>query len=114
MWTIRRVVDISSAHKLKKYKGPCANVHGHNWRITVTCTGSELDKAGMLIDFRKIKETIMQLDHKLLNEVPFLKGINPTAENIAKALYDEIPYSHSVKVKESAGCEVTYYGNERH
>ena len=108
MWKIKRLVTVCSTHYLNKYDGACKFMHGHNWNITVYCKGNELDECGMLLDFKEIKKSVNQLDHKVLNEVEFLKNINPTAENIAKAICEEIPYCYAVTVEETKGCEVTY------
>ena len=79
----------SSAHHLEGYEGNCANVHGHTWAVKVEVRGdtANLDKIGMLIDFKKIKKLIDKLDHKDLNKVLVS---NPTAENIAIYLYENL------------------------
>ena len=63
----------SAAHRLREYRGKFENLHGHNWRVEVTIASKQLDKRGMVIDFRKIKEklgTVMnKLDHNYLNEL---------------------------------------------
>lgn len=105
MWYLKKELQISSAHHLERYSGKCKNVHGHNWKITVYCRGKELDKIGMLIDFGRIKEIVMKLDHGNLN---ILVPHNPTAENLAKYLQLEIPYCYQVKVEEAPGAEVIY------
>lgn len=81
----------SSAHRLRHYKGKCENIHGHNWKVQVAVRGSELDATGILIDFTilktKLRQIILDLDHKDLNSVNFFKKINPTSENIALYIY---------------------------
>jgi len=84
----------SSAHFLREYKGKCENLHGHNWKVRVCLTGSKLDSGGMLIDFTDIKKHLgaimMSLDHKCLNETMPFDKINPTAENIASYIYEQM------------------------
>ena len=84
----------AAAHALRNYHGKCENVHGHNYKVQIRVCGPELDEAGMLADFVILKKLLRaateRLDHQFLNEIePFTK-INPSAENIARYLYDEI------------------------
>jgi 6-pyruvoyltetrahydropterin/6-carboxytetrahydropterin synthase len=84
--------NFSSAHRLLDYHGNCENLHGHNWKVVVKIKASELDKSGMLIDFsiaeKILYSTLRHFDHKYLNEVPPFDNLNPTAENIAKHIFD--------------------------
>jgi 6-pyruvoyltetrahydropterin/6-carboxytetrahydropterin synthase len=78
---------------LRDYKGKCENPHGHNYKVRVTLTGAALDKAGLLLDFKDLKEVmkhvIDRLDHQMLNEIePFIQ-LNPSAENLARYFYDQ-------------------------
>lgn len=107
MYTVKKRIEIAGAHQLKlPYPSKCSRLHGHNWIIEVTCQREELDENGMVIDFSKIKEVVMQLDHQYLNDL--LKGINPTAENIARWIADQIPYCVKVSVQESEGNLAIY------
>jgi 6-pyruvoyltetrahydropterin/6-carboxytetrahydropterin synthase len=83
----------SAGHALRGYKGKCENPHGHNYKVRVTLEGPALDSIGLLFDFVHLKQilhsVINGMDHKYLNDqVPF-DAINPSAENIAKFIYDE-------------------------
>jgi len=84
----------AAGHSLRNYHGRCENVHGHNWKIEVEIAGEELDSAGMLIDFmllkRLINEVVDPLDHQFLNDVPPFDSVNPSAENIARYIYEEL------------------------
>jgi 6-pyruvoyltetrahydropterin/6-carboxytetrahydropterin synthase len=81
----------SAAHHLEGYRGNCAEFHGHNWEVEVFVRGGELDASGMLMDYRALKEhvraALAPVDHRDLNRVPELRGINPTSENIARYLF---------------------------
>ena len=83
----------AAGHYLRNYKGKCENPHGHNYKIRVTLAGAELDKAGLLLDFKDLREVmkhvIERLDHRMINEIEPFTVINPSAENLAKYFYDE-------------------------
>ncbi len=83
----------SSGHYLRNYKGKCENPHGHNYRVRVTLHGAELDKAGLLLDFKDLKQVMKPvvdyLDHQMMNDIEPFTVLNPTAENLAKYFFDE-------------------------
>jgi 6-pyruvoyltetrahydropterin/6-carboxytetrahydropterin synthase len=83
----------SSGHYLRNYKGKCENPHGHNYKVRITLRGESLDKAGLLLDFRDLKQVmrpvIDRIDHQMLNDLKPFDTINPSAENLAKFFYDE-------------------------
>jgi 6-pyruvoyltetrahydropterin/6-carboxytetrahydropterin synthase len=83
----------AAGHYLRNYKGKCENPHGHNYKIRVTLAGAELDKAGLLVDFKDLKEimkhVIDRLDHRMINDLEPFTVLNPSAENLAKYFYDE-------------------------
>ena len=84
----------AAGHALRNYRGKCENVHGHNYRCQVTVEGHELDQIGLLIDFVALKKALQtvidRLDHQWLNDFPPFDVLNPSAENIAKYIYDEV------------------------
>lgn len=107
MYFVKKRMEIAGAHRLNlNYESKCANLHGHNWIVTVWCKSQTLDANGMVIDFTHIKREVQdKLDHKFLNDVvPF----NPTAENIAKWVCEQIPHCYRVSVQESEGNVATY------
>ena len=85
--------SFAAGHYLRNYKGKCENPHGHNYKVRVTLRGKELDKAGLLLDFKDLKgvmrHVIERLDHQMLNEIEPFTALNPSAENLAKYFYDE-------------------------
>lgn len=133
IYTVSKRMEISASHKLDlDYESPCQNLHGHNWIITVHCIGNSLNKNGMVIDFKKIKELIHdKLDHKYINDVI---ECNPTAENIGTWIIEEVnshlhsiyenrywkfqtyhdeiePICYKVEVQESEGNTATIYSD---
>jgi len=85
--------SFAAAHNLRNYKGKCENLHGHNYKVRVTLAGKELDSTGLLYDFVHLKQAIQgvirTLDHTYLNELPPFDVVNPSAENIARYIYDQ-------------------------
>lgn len=113
-YTIKVRQHFSAAHFLRGYPGKCEEVHGHNYSIEVWLESKELNKSGLVYDFRKLKKQIQKIlpDHKLLNK---LFKFNPTAENLAKYFYDELKkrFSDRVRVKkivvwENEDCAAEY------
>ena len=85
--------SFAAGHYLRNYKGKCENPHGHNYKVRVTLAGKDLDKAGLLLDFKDLREVMKQvidrLDHQMINDVEPFTELNPSAENLAKYFYDE-------------------------
>ncbi len=107
MYYITKRFEIAGCHSLRlSYESKCSRMHGHNWIITVHCRAAELNADGMVADFSHIKSLVSErLDHGNLNELlPF----NPTAENIARWICDQIPTAYRVDVQESEGNVASY------
>ena len=94
MYVVRKSLEFSAAHALRDYEGPCARVHGHNYRVEVEVQGPELDGRELLVDFydvdRCLAPLLAKVDHQLLNEIPPFTEVNPTAEAIAAWFYREL------------------------
>lgn len=107
MYYVKKTMEISAAHRLTlDYESKCTQLHGHNWLITVYCKSAELNANGMVVDFTIIKQMIKdRLDHQVLNDV---LPCNPTAENIARWICDQIPHCYKVEVQESRGNVAIY------
>jgi 6-pyruvoyltetrahydropterin/6-carboxytetrahydropterin synthase len=94
MYELKIISQFGAAHQLKNTGGECENLHGHNWKIEVHVKGERLDKNGLLIDFKVLKQEtkkiIDELDHKYLNELEWFRDMNPTSENISRLIYDLI------------------------
>jgi 6-pyruvoyltetrahydropterin/6-carboxytetrahydropterin synthase len=84
----------AAGHALRNYRGKCENVHGHNYRAEVTLQGAELNAIGLLVDFVELKRVVHavldRMDHQWLNDFPPFDALNPSAENMAKYIYDEV------------------------
>ena len=133
MYKVAKEIHFCYGHRLLDYDGKCAHPHGHNGRIVIELEASSLDKRGMVYDFGDIKEIVQQwvddqLDHKMilkkgdklekilkeLGEPYFLMDENPTAENLAKLIFDlskskKLPI-RSVTFWETQSSSATYSG----
>lgn len=92
MFEVTVETGFSGAHLLRGYSGRCGQLHGHNWKVVVCAVSERLDDVGMAVDFSTLKEEtrslLSQVDHSYLNEVFPFTELNPTAENIAKWVWE--------------------------
>jgi 6-pyruvoyltetrahydropterin/6-carboxytetrahydropterin synthase len=107
MFSVSREIEFCYGHRLLNYAGKCRHLHGHNGRVMITFETAALDEQGMVLDFSEIKRVVNRwiddhLDHRMilqrtdpavsvlqnLGEPLFLMEVSPTAENIAKLIFD--------------------------
>lgn len=107
MYYIKKRLEISAAHRLSlDYESKCTRLHGHNWILIVECKSRELNRNGMVTDFSHVKEIIQnRLDHSILNDVV---DFNPTAENIARWVVENVEHCFRCEVHESEGNMAAY------
>lgn len=135
MYRVTRQIEFCYGHRLINYEGKCRHLHGHNGLAVVTLEGPSLDDRGMLVDFGEIKRKLQswidaELDHNMLlhrddpilpvlreqGERVFVMDMNPTAESIARLIYDQgrsagLPIVEVV-LWETPNCFATYTGGE--
>ncbi len=120
MYQITIETHFSSAHRLRGYNGECERLHGHNWKVKIFVASEVLNNLGMIMDFRDIKSQtkvlVDRLDHQYLNDIAPFTEINPTTENIAKYMFDELSKTINtdqlrismVEIWESPTCSASY------
>ena len=133
MYRVTRQIEFCYGHRLLDYQGKCRHLHGHNGLAVVTLEGKELDAQGMLVDLGEIKRKLQrwideELDHNMIlrrgdpilpllrdhGERIYVMDVNPTAENIARLIYDQgqaagLPIVEVV-LWETPNCFATYTG----
>ncbi len=131
MFSVTREITFCYGHRLLEYNGKCRHLHGHNGRAVITLESAQLDPLGMVVDFSRVKQVIggwidENLDHRMLLHrddpaLPFLRAqrepvfvmeVNPTAENIARLIFDYIASQGfpvvEVTLWETESCYATY------
>ncbi len=83
-----------AAHYLRGYQGKCEGIHGHRFLVVAIVRAHEVDDIGLAYDFvalrRHLKEILARLDHVYLNDLPPFDRVNPSSENIASTIYEEL------------------------
>ncbi len=103
MYEVKIEDYFSGAHYLRCYHGKCEDLHGHNWKVEVFITSESVNEGGMVLDFQILKKetkTVLEsIDHKFLNELDIFSESNPSAENIARYIFNKLkPVLESYKV----------------
>ena len=120
MYEVTIIKSFSAAHLLADIGGKCEALHGHNFKVEITVAAGQLNHIGILVDFRLLKkmlgEVLEALDHKHINALTDFAGVNPSAENIAKYIFEKMDARVKtagvnmvrVKIWESENAAVTY------
>ena len=107
MYQVSVEQHFDAAHFLRGYRGKCEALHGHRFRVVVKVTASRVDDVGMAYDFTELKghlgDILSRFDHTCLNDISPFDKINPSSENIATTIYNELQ-SKLVGVPVSLAC----------
>lgn len=116
MYEVSVEETFSAAHQLRNYRGKCENLHGHNYRVLLVASGPALDETGLLYDFaplkRALRAVVRTLDHTFLNQMPPFDTLNPSAENLARFIYDETARQLPSATNGAKLCRVTVWETE--
>lgn len=114
MYTCRVEAGFSAVHQLALADGSVEPLHGHDWKVQTVFAGPNLDASGMLVDFvaaqTALTQLLQQFHHRQLNGLPLMGGLNPTAENVARVIFERLQQAlpgaplTAVYVEESPGC----------
>ena len=121
MYELTITGHFDAAHALAGYPGECRNLHGHTWDVEATIAGTDLDDVGIVYDFKRLKEDVATVldayDHVYLNDIPPFDEQNPTAENLARVIFERLGdivgagvTVTEVAVWESPIAKITYRG----
>jgi 6-pyruvoyltetrahydropterin/6-carboxytetrahydropterin synthase len=92
MYEVSVEADFSAAHRLRLADGSLEPPHGHDWHVTATFAGDGLDGVGLLVDFvaaeARLRAVVGRLHHTDLNECPAMRGLNPSAEHVARVIFE--------------------------
>ena len=122
MYILTVLSHFAAAHCLRHLHGKCEALHGHNWKIEVSLASKGLGRGGIVLDFgilkQRVEEVLKGLDHTYLNELPHFLKREPSSENIAKYIFDEVRAAlkresvtvRSVTAWESETACATYLG----
>ena len=115
MFTISVEMGFRASHQLTLPDGSKEAAHRHNWSVTADVAGEKLDNMGVVMDFHGLRAAlggiIAELDDLPLNEIAYFQRNNPSAENVAKYIYDKLAARlpegvelQGIKVGEEPGC----------
>jgi 6-pyruvoyltetrahydropterin/6-carboxytetrahydropterin synthase len=94
MYEVSIEKHFDAAHYLRDYQGKCESLHGHRYRVIAKVKASQVNEIGLAYDFTVLKQhladILVKFDHTCLNDVPPFDKINPSSENIASIVYDEL------------------------
>lgn len=110
-------LQFSAAHHLRGYPGNCETPHGHNWTVGIYIECDKLNELGIGIDFlgvqSEVNSILKDLDHKDLNALQFFQDQNPSSENIAKYVYQNLAQklnTQDIRVKKVHVSETDNFG----
>ena len=109
MYEITILAHFAAAHQIRHLHGRCEELHGHNWKIEVTVASRRLGRKGIVLDFGVLKQEVAKvvksLDHTYLNGLPYFSKKEPSSENIAKYIFDQlVPVIRSYRVALKRVC----------
>ena len=117
-WASHQLVTTTSACADKR-GGSKESVHNHNWSVTADVSSGKLDNMAVVMDFQKLKamvdNIVAEFDNRVLNEISYFQQNSPSAENVAKYIYEKLRIKlpkdlklQSIRVVEEQGCSAKF------
>jgi len=119
MFTISVETHFWASHQLALPDGSKESLHHHNWSVTADISSNKLNSMGLVIDFDRLKDlldkTVAEFNNVALDKTGYFRQNNPSAENVAKYIYEKLLTKlpddiklRSIKVVEDPGCSAIY------
>lgn len=120
MYEVRVQAQFPASHQLCMYDGQWEPIHAHDWLVEARFAGPDLDAVGVLIDFTAVQHAmeacLAPLRDTRLNDTPLLEGLNPSAEHLARRIFEALDATlgpgsplTAVQVREAPGCYAIYH-----
>ena len=119
MFTVSVETHFWASHQLALPDGSKEPLHHHNWVVTANLSSDKLDSMGFVMDFYRLKamvdKTIAEFDNVPLDSIDYFRRNNPSAENVAKYIFDKLEPKlpggvelRSIRVVEEPGCSAKF------
>jgi len=117
MYTVSVEATFSATHRVALPDGALEPIHGHDWRVRVFLASAVLDESNMVADFEAVQQTLHSVlsrwQHRDLNEHADFAATSPTAEMVARVVYEKLRASGlgnlvRVRITERPGCIAEY------
>ena len=119
MFTISVEAHFRASHQLILPDGSKETPHHHDWHVTANVGSNKLNNIGIVMNFHKLREllenVVAELDHTTLEKTSYFHKNNPTAENVAKYIYDKLEPKlpegvklRNIEVIEAPGCTAKF------
>jgi 6-pyruvoyltetrahydropterin/6-carboxytetrahydropterin synthase len=119
MFTISVETHFRASHQLALQDGSKEPVHHHNWSVAADVSSNKLNSMGLVMDFKQLKalidKTIAAFDNRALDRISYFQQNNPSAENVAKYIYEKLRIKlpkgvelRNIRVVEEPGCSAKF------
>ena len=119
MFTVSVETHFWASHQLVFLDGSEESVHNHNWSVTADVSSDKLNSMAVVMDFQELKamvdNIVSEFDNVALNEISYFRQNNPSAENVARYIYEKLRAKlpegvklQNIRVVEEPGCAVNF------